>query len=118
MSKLLTFTVPLVPPTVNHYVKHTRNGRHYVTAEARSFKDAVGIFARGEQLNGKAYSVSFIVYLKAGQKGDVDNFAKVVLDGLVSAGVIDTDAKVKTLTITKERDVENPRTEITVGVIQ
>ena len=113
----LTIVVPLEPPSVNHYVKHTRTGRHYVTAEATAFMDAVAIFARGRRLKGDAYRVGFIVYQGKGSKGDVDNYGKVVMDGLAKAGVIHSDAAVNLLTIAKARDWKNPRTEITVSVI-
>lgn len=115
-SPVVSFTVPLVPPTVNHYVKHTRSGRHYVTQEATEFKKALAIFANGARLEGKSYSVGIGIYLAAKQKGDVDNFGKCVLDGLKDSGVIDSDAKVQSLQIAKFRDAANPRTEITVAV--
>jgi crossover junction endodeoxyribonuclease RusA len=107
------FTVPLIPPSVNHYVKHTRNGRHYVTAEAKAFKEAVAIFAKG-RVEADEYLVVSIVWLGAGQRGDVDNFPKVVLDALVDAGVIHSDAAVREIRFRKERDPKNPRTEIEV----
>ena len=113
----LTIVVPLEPPTVNMYVRHTRAGRHYVTAEAKAYLEAVAIFARGRSVAGKAYRVSFIVYQGKGSKGDVDNYAKCVLDGLARAGVIHSDAAVNLLTIAKARDWDNPRTEITVSVL-
>lgn len=109
------FTVPLEPPTVNHYVKHTRSGRHYVTKEAQAFLESVYIFSRGVgALKAKAYHVMFTVFQGKGSKGDVDNYSKCVLDGLVKAGVIHSDAAVTNLWISKRRDWENPRTEIIV----
>jgi len=108
------FTVPLVAPSVNHYVKHTRNGRHYVTNEAKAFKDAVAICARRQYLAAAAYEVEIHVFLGARQRGDIDNFAKCVLDGLVQADVIGSDSAVTRLIMEKSRDAKNPRTEITV----
>jgi crossover junction endodeoxyribonuclease RusA len=112
--KRVSFTVPLVPPSVNHYVKHTRSGRHYVTAEAKAFKEAIGIIARGHGVFASACEVSIVVYLGKGMRGDLDNFFKVTLDGLVSAGVIRSDADITVLSGIRRRDKENPRTEITV----
>ncbi|HEX3156774.1 MAG TPA: RusA family crossover junction endodeoxyribonuclease [Candidatus Angelobacter sp.] len=114
----VAFTVPLVPPSVNHYVKHTRSGRHYVTKEAKAFKAATGIFARGKHVSSSWYEVEIAIFLAKGQRGDGDNFGKCVLDSLVAAGVIHSDAAVKKVSITKDRDWENPRTEITVKAIQ
>ena len=113
----ITFTVPLEPPTVNSYVRHTRKGRHYVTPEAKAFLSAVQVFAKGQSISAKEYRVSFIVYQGKGSKGDVDNYAKCVLDGLVKAGVIHSDAAITLLTIAKARDWDSPRTEITVAEV-
>jgi crossover junction endodeoxyribonuclease RusA len=110
----LTITVPLVPPSVNHYVKHTRQGRHYVTREGRAFKEAVALFARGRQVRAKRYELEAAIYLGHGQRGDGDNFWKVIADGLVDAGVIRSDAAVTDWILRKRRDRGNPRTEITV----
>ena len=84
---MINFTVPLVPPGVNHYVKHTRSGRHYVTGEAQAFKDAVAIFARGQFVQAKRFAVTIQIILGKGDKGDWDNFPKLVCDGLSYAGV-------------------------------
>lgn len=109
----VSFTVPLVPPSVNSYVRHSR-GRHYVTKEAQAFKEAIGICARGANCAAEEYQVEAHIYLGKGDRGDIDNFAKVILDGLVSAFVIKSDAAIRRLTLEKSRDWENPRTEITV----
>ena len=110
----VSFTVPLVPPSVNHYWKHTRSGRHYVTAEGRAYKEAVALFARGQSLASKRYELEAVIYLGYGQRGDGDNFWKAIADGLVEAGVIHSDAAVTDWILRKRRDRANPRTEITV----
>jgi crossover junction endodeoxyribonuclease RusA len=116
VSREVSFTVPLVPPSVNSYVRHSR-GRHYVTREAKAFKEAVAILARGQTTRGDGYWIGIAIFLGKAQRGDLDNFAKVVLDALVKAAVIDSDAKVEELTLKKARDWQNPRTEITVREI-
>lgn len=115
--------IPGIPPSVNHYVKHTRNGRSYVTTEAQSFKDAIGFHARACYVVGKTFNLSLRVVLGAGDKGDVDNFPKLVMDGLAAAGVfrnkkgkIVSDAHVEKLVVEVDR-FERPecgRTEIQV----
>lgn len=114
---MITFTVPLIPPSVNHYKQPRRGGRgFYVTGEATAFKEAVAIFARGKVSTpySSGLSVEINIYLGRGKKGDIDNFAKVCLDGLVEAGIIQSDAGVQELIMRKDRDNANPRTEITV----
>lgn len=122
--KQLSITVPLTPPGVNHYVKHTRSGRHYVTKDAATFKQALFYsLGRGECVIGESFLVEATVYLAAKQKGDVDGFPKLILDGLADAGVfmgkkgVLSDAHVTDLHIRKRRDVEHPRTEITVKAL-
>ena len=123
--------VPLTPPGVNHYVKHTRSGRHYVTGEATAFKKTLALCAIGKVAVGKQFAVEATVYMAAKQKGDVDGFGKLILDGLADAGVFykvnrkmpyDTgnhlsDAHVTDLTLRKRRDADNPRTEIIVRAL-
>lgn len=114
MPLSIAFTVPAVPPSVNHYVKHTRTGRHYVTGEGTAFKEWVGTASRGMQIRWESYGVMIHIFLGAGQKGDIDNFPKCVLDGLKDYGVIDSDARVTRLVLEKFRDIKNPRTFIEI----
>lgn len=113
MTELL-LTIPLIPPSVNMYVRHTRTGRHYVTSEATAFMEAIAIIAGGRRVTAKAYEVSYTVYLGAKQKGDVANFEKCIGDGLVKAGVIHSDDAIVDYHQHKRRDRENPRTEIRI----
>ena len=111
----VTITVPMIPPSVNSYVRHSR-GRHFKTPEANRFLETLVACARGAgAVSGKGYGVAIIIWLGKGDRGDIDNFPKLVLDGLVLAGVIDTDSKVVVLLIRKHRDADNPRTEIIVS---
>jgi Holliday junction resolvase RusA-like endonuclease len=113
----VTITVPLIPPSVNHYKMRTRKGVTFVSQEARAFKSAIAVLARGQRADGKFFRVHIGVFLGKGGKGDVDNFAKCCLDGLVEARVIHSDAAITSLTIEKTRDIEEPRTEITVTAL-
>lgn len=113
----LSFTVPLTPPSVNRYVRHTRSGRHYVSKEALAFKQAVAIFAKGRSVEAKLYQLDIHIFYGKGERGDLDNRAKCVLDGLQDAGVIKTDSAVAALNMGKHRDEHNPRTEIRVRAL-
>lgn len=112
----LILIIPIEPPTVNHYVKHTRSGRHYVTREALAFKQAVAIVAAGRSVEAKHYEVTYWVYQGKKSKGDVANYEKCIGDGLVDAGVIHSDSAIIDYHQHKRRDWANPRTEITVRV--
>lgn len=114
----MKFTVPLVPPSVNHYKMPRRGGRgYYLTPEAIAFKVAVGVYGRSATTYHCATAIQIRIFLGKGQKGDIDNFAKVVLDGIKEAGLISTDARVEDLRLQKFRDEANPRTEIEVKAI-
>lgn len=113
------FTVPLVPPSVNTYVRHSA-GRHYKTSKAKSFEDAVGLFARGKRCPGERFFVKIAVYLGPNEHPDCDNLPKLVLDGCAAAGVFNgkSDNHVQSVLVTKyDTDRENPRTEIEVSAI-
>lgn len=110
MSERLQFAVPLVPPSVNHYVKHFRNGGHVKTGEAQAFKDAVALYARHDYCEGKEFAVAIRVILGRGDRGDVDNFPKLVLDGLADCGAFQSskgnplsDAHVRDLRVIVDR---------------
>lgn len=113
----LVLTIPLEPPSGNHYKKPSRRGKFlifYYTPEAVAWYAAVAEFARGLTVDGKAHEVTYTVYQGTGSRGDVDNYAKVILDGLVKAGVLKSDASVVAMHAYKFRDRSNPRTEIIV----
>jgi Holliday junction resolvase RusA-like endonuclease len=123
--KTLRLEIPLTPPSVNHYKRPAiiRGVRTMVLSkDAKAYKAAVAIFARGETLapakeserRKVRYGMKAIVYLGYKQRGDGDNFFKVLADGLVEAGVIHTDAAVSEWNITVGRDRENPRTVVEI----
>jgi len=118
--KSLTFTVPLVPPSVNTYVRHAR-GRHYKTTEAKAFAQAVHIFAVKElgsenwPLHGTNFRVSALVSCRNRKSADVDNYLKLILDSLVDAGVLPDDRYVSEVSIRKQIAADQyPFTKISV----
>jgi Holliday junction resolvase RusA-like endonuclease len=127
----LHITVRLVPPSVNHYkdtqiLRSRKSGKHFlkwtVTPEAEIFKlevrKAAGMLsvapATLREQRKTTYRLRAVIYLGEGQRGDGDNFWKVIGDSLTFAGVIHSDAAVKDWHLYVRRDRENPRTEITV----
>lgn len=132
--KPIIFTVPFTPPSVNHYKKpvalRTRNGiiKSYArTPEADRYLQAVAIFARGQSLSPSTpaerkkvrYELTCTVFLGEGERGDGDNFFKCIADGLTGAGVIHSDARIRSWHIdVEDEDRENPRTLICVSIIE
>lgn len=116
--KMITLTIPGMPPTVNSYVRHSR-GRHFKTSEATKFQSDIAILAAGRSLDcGKKtrYAVEIHITLGPKAKGDLDNFCKVCLDGLVIAKVIRSDAAIDLMTVSKSRG-EVSETRITAAEI-
>jgi Holliday junction resolvase RusA-like endonuclease len=107
-----------IPPSVNHYRGFNRKtGVWFVRQQALNFKALV--FAAAVQkkpfVSAKEYAVTADIYLPKGQRGDVDNFAKVILDSLQYAGVVENDSRIRTLSITKHQNAHTPRTEIHIS---
>jgi Holliday junction resolvase RusA-like endonuclease len=102
----LRFTVPLLPPSVNHYKLPARRGGWYRSAEALAFVDAVCIFSGKQHVLGDWYEVELTFYLPPAKQrvlasNDADNFLKVALDALGRAGVISNDGRVLDLIVHK-----------------
>jgi Holliday junction resolvase RusA-like endonuclease len=105
----MTITVPLLPPSANHY----KRGNYSPTAETIAFRDAVALLARGQQVRPGPYRIKLSFTLPPKAKGDLDNFLKVAIDSCTRAGVIDSDAKVTRIEAEKSRGA-SAQTKITV----
>jgi Holliday junction resolvase RusA-like endonuclease len=132
--KSIILEIPFTPPSVNHYKKpitlRTSNGPRLsfaLTDEARAFRDAVAIFARGQTLvpltaterTKIRYALTVTVFLGKNESGDADNYWKCIADSLVKAGVIHSDARVRRWHIeVEDEDRQNPRTLICASVCQ
>ncbi|WP_114891880.1 RusA family crossover junction endodeoxyribonuclease [Haemophilus haemolyticus] len=90
MSDWLEIALPY-PPSVNHYWRHTRNGRHYISEAGRKFKDeALQILQQFDPFIG-AVAVHLEVYYPDNRNRDPDNINKGLFDSLVASGLIQDD---------------------------
>lgn len=93
----VSFTVPLIPPSVNHYKLPNGRGGYYVTKPAQAFIDAVCIFAKPKAktlpIGGRYYHVEITVYVRRAMfhRLDSDNMEKLLFDALTTSGVIRDD---------------------------
>ena len=105
MSAPFRFTVPLLPPSVNHYRGVSKNGGFYRKREAVAFVDAVCVISRKTMVTGNFYTVEIFFFLGPSKRNlssnDLDNFQKVGIDALVRAGVIKTDGRILDLHLHK-----------------
>ena len=87
MSEWVELCLPY-PPSVNHYWKHTKSGRHYITAAGREFKaTAVQAAAKFEPFAG-AVEVRLEIYFPDKRRRDLDNLCKGIFDSLSASGLI------------------------------
>jgi len=105
MSAPFRFTVPLLPPSVNHYKSPRRGGGWFRAAESIAFIDAVCVFSGKTMVTGNFYTVEIFFFLGPSKhnlsSNDLDNFQKVGIDALVRAGVIKTDGRILDLHLHK-----------------
>ena len=96
----MKFSVPLLPPSVNHYKQPKRGGGWYRAADAIAFVDAVCLLSRSahcQVITGNCFELELAFYLGPGRnrgQNDLDNYSKVAIDALVRAGVVKNDARV------------------------
>lgn len=113
-----SFSVPLIPPSVNHYKRPRLNQDltrgFYKTAEAQAFIDAVCILSGRQPIAGRFFEVWVKFYLPAESflRFDADNFSKVSCDALTDAGLIPDDRYITDLHLAKRRalDAQDVRT--------
>ena len=104
----VTFTIPILPPSVNHYVEHPGAGIHRKSAAAKAFGRDFPLFSRGLFVVSQSgrFSVTLDYWLGKGDRGDVDNFNKLPLDCAAKAGMLRnkkgkevSDAWIKRMTV-------------------
>ena len=95
---IIRFEMPMLPPSVNHLTEHPATGVHPKSAAAKAFMRDFPIFAR--DLYAVSASGIFQVTLRyipgKGQKGDWDNYNKLICDCAAKRGMF-RDAKGKEL---------------------
>ena len=118
---MLKFSIPLIAPSVNHYISHTTKINrktgiactfHEKSTEAKAFeRDFLRVLPAGARNSfvssiSKRFAITLEIYPPKGAKGDVDNRNKVLLDCIAAAGMLRdgkneklSDAWVKRLTI-------------------
>ncbi len=96
------------------------NGRVYTPAATRAYEDRIGWLlraARVQHAESGDLRVAAVFHLAPGQRGDVDNFAKALLDGANGVAWRD-DAQVTELSARIVRGSDRPRVELAVYRIE
>lgn len=102
------------PPSANRYWRKTRWGRVYTSPEARAYRwqAAMKALAQGVRPVKGMVIVELDLYRPA-NRGDTDNFVKVILDALNGVAWAD-DKQVKRIEAEKFIDRKNPRVELRI----
>jgi Holliday junction resolvase RusA-like endonuclease len=122
---MLTITIPMLPPGVNHYIEHPAAGVHIKSAAAKAWERDFPIFSRGQFVTGQRFAVTLRFTFGPGDRGDIDGFSKLPLDCAAKAGMFRnpkgawlSDAWVKRLiseVLDSKQDRERgPQTEIII----
>jgi len=115
----VTFTAPGEPVSKSRHRTGVRNGRvyHFKDSKNAQSQDLIGIYYRqargpGQPLPG-GFGVKCVFHVKKRQRRDVDNFIKLVFDGLTGVAWID-DSQVTEVYGKVIHGSENPRSVIQV----
>ena len=92
------------PPTGNHATKHGRNGAHWTTPEARSYRAHVSAQVQAlDAAKGILGSLAVVaeIYPPDRRKRDMDNTWKTLADCLTHAGVWMDDFQINDLRLVR-----------------
>lgn len=93
----LQFHLPMLPPSVNHYVTHTSNAatgkvihrkNDIAVAYEASFMAMLPARIRGCFVLAEFFSITLRIVPAPRAKGDIDNYPKMVLDCIAKAGML------------------------------
>lgn len=125
----LTIEIPMLPPSVNHYVEHKAQGVHVKSAQALAWERDWPIFARGAFVQGSRFAARIGYIFGPGDSYDVDNLNKCVLDCAYKSGMLRdakgnwlTDSRFKQMSVTiydtKLDRPHGPKTILKIEVLE
>lgn len=104
-------------PVAKQRARSIRPGVFYTPTRTRRYEELVAGRARdaGTKIKGEIV-IEIALMTRRRLTGDIDNYAKSILDGIVKGGLIDDDSEVVSLSISKSRVIaeETDRVWVTV----
>jgi len=118
----LTFTCSKLPPSVNHCYENRWQGGKKLTREAEAWMKLMFYDLIMTSGSGISFPITEKVFLEVAvwmpdrRVRDMDNFGKVLFDGLQRKGILENDGQIRDLRIYDAGiDREHPRMDITLG---
>jgi len=107
------------PPSINHYYGRSRNGRVYIKAQGKEYRELVWSMSRKcPDKYTEPVAVTFTLYPPDQRKRDLDNVLKAMQDALEYAGVIENDALINDLRIVRADPVKGGRVVCEIRVME
>lgn len=104
---MLKLTLPW-PPSVNTYWRHPSSGklagRHLISADGRSYRSCVQLYAiaaKANKNNSHRLCITIDAYPPDKRRRDLDNILKSLFDSLVHANVIEDDSQFDKIVMTR-----------------
>lgn len=125
----VVFSIPMLPPSVNHYVEHPAQGVHRKSAAAKAWERDWPLFAKGQFVQGERFFVAIRYTFGPRDRFDVDNLNKMVLDCISKSGMLRdmkgkwlSDAWIKYMTVeirdSKDDRKTGPKTDVEIAAIE
>ena len=104
---LVELTLPW-PPSANHYVRHTRAGKHYVTQAVKTFR--LEVWNESKQRRVGLQTGPLVLHIEAHppdkRRRDADNLVKCTADALQKAGVVADDYQFEIVTVKRMEPIK------------
>lgn len=83
-------------PVAKQRARRGKGGHWFTPAATRQYEELVAWYCRaaGERLGSSSVAVTIALWSERPLRGDLDNYAKAILDGMVKGGLIDDDRQV------------------------
>lgn len=113
----MKYIIPIIPPSLNKYAG--RENQWDYRAAKSEWKQICRAYCRPRGKPPRFVEVNITFFFPDRRRRDPDNYCKLLLDGLVYAGVIaDDDFGHIRLSLSAGVDKKNPRVEVTVDEVQ